>query len=293
METHSVQINDIELAKDIKEKIKEQRERNHITQIDISNKLYKTRQYFSNIESTKGENATKLPLLLDFIRICQILNITPDYLLGFQPIENTDVYKVSQYMNMCEESIVQLKNEIKKREFIDYLLKSNELDIILNEIPQLKIETIAYIRPLYTIYTETIIQSMNKHFDEFVTHHFYTDITYNHVRDDIDSYYTEKQFDYQKISLLLTDEGLTYYNHLSLEKYDKTFDCLDFNTKKKFFLDTFVEDYLEFKMKEFEHQKRWENIKETLPALINKYIDEKIVEFDQQARKYAQNHKNQ
>lgn len=74
----------------MKEKIKAQRETHHIAQINISNELYKTRQYFSNIDSTKEDNAMKLPILLDFIRLYQILNINPDYILEFQPIENRD-----------------------------------------------------------------------------------------------------------------------------------------------------------------------------------------------------------
>lgn len=44
----------------MKEKMKAQRETRYIAQINISNELYKTRQYFSNIDSPKGDNAIKL-----------------------------------------------------------------------------------------------------------------------------------------------------------------------------------------------------------------------------------------
>lgn len=60
----------------------------------------------------------------------------------------------------------------------------------------MKIETIAFIRPLYTIYTETITVVINK------------------------------QSNHYEISLLISNEGLTYYHNLSLEKHNITFDCM-------------------------------------------------------------------
>ena len=89
------------------ERIRELREKNHLTQSELAKKLYITR---SSINA--WEMAVSIPSTEKIADLCSILHTTANYLLG---IDNEELLPLDRYTAEEKELLYQLTNYFDKK----------------------------------------------------------------------------------------------------------------------------------------------------------------------------------
>ena len=97
-------------------RIKTRRKELHIKQAEFAERLNISNNHLSSIE-----NGRQKPSLDTFIKICNLLNVTPDYLL----LGNMHAYNLPQdiidKLRLCTQADIELA-----RDFIELLVKRNK-----------------------------------------------------------------------------------------------------------------------------------------------------------------------
>lgn len=97
-------------------RIKTRRKELHIKQAEFAERLNISNNHMSSIE-----NGRQKPSLDTFIKICNLLNVTPDYLL----LGNMHAYNLPQdiidKLRLCTQADIELA-----RDFIELLVKRNK-----------------------------------------------------------------------------------------------------------------------------------------------------------------------
>lgn len=108
---------------DMGNRIKTRRKELRIKQAGLAEELNISNNHMSSIE-----NGRQKPSLDTFIRICNILNVTPDYLL----LGSMHAYNIPQdiidKLRLCNQSDIELA-----RDFVEILVKRNEKKHIINQ----------------------------------------------------------------------------------------------------------------------------------------------------------------
>lgn len=108
---------------DMGNRIKTRRKELRIKQAELAEKLNISNNHMSSIE-----NGRQKPSLDTFIRICNILNVTPDYLL----LGSMHAYNIPQdiidKLRLCNQSDIELT-----RDFVEILVKRNEKRHIIDQ----------------------------------------------------------------------------------------------------------------------------------------------------------------
>lgn len=108
---------------DMGNRIKTRRKELRIKQAKLAEELNISNNHMSSIE-----NGRQKPSLDTFIRICNILNVTPDYLL----LGSMHAYNIPQdiidKLRLCNQSDIELA-----RDFVEILVKRNEKKHIIDQ----------------------------------------------------------------------------------------------------------------------------------------------------------------
>lgn len=92
---------------ELHERIKATRIRKSLSQKTIAEKLGITQAGYSQIESGKYPNM-KIETL---VRICEILDVSPDYLLAFSDYENSELTRIDLFYKDATDFIIDLEED--------------------------------------------------------------------------------------------------------------------------------------------------------------------------------------
>lgn len=107
-----------------KESLKKIRKERNYTQEQLAEKLNFQRTTIANWERIE-ENST-VPSLADFLRICNLFDVDPNYLLGGTTIESNNNEQISEAIGLSTSNIRKLKENDDTSKFINFLLHSDE-----------------------------------------------------------------------------------------------------------------------------------------------------------------------
>ena len=92
---------------------------------------------WANWESTSSKNISRLPQLEDFVLICENADVSADYLIGKKHINLNDTRLISDILNLSEGSIFLLKENHSINKLLDYLLKSEKMNDLIEKIDKI------------------------------------------------------------------------------------------------------------------------------------------------------------
>lgn len=108
---------------DMGNRIKIRRKELRIKQAELAEELNISNNHISSIE-----NGRQKPSLDTFIRICNILNVTPDYLLLGSMHAYNIPHDIIDKLRLCNQSDIELA-----RDFVEILVKRNEKKHIIDQ----------------------------------------------------------------------------------------------------------------------------------------------------------------
>lgn len=183
MSKYSYDFNDI--IDEIKERLREARINAGYTQEELAKGLYVGRTAVTMWEkSDKKEDGKKcgtLPSIDNMYRICNILNVDMDYLLGASDIKSQDTKTIAETLNIREETVNTLKYNFEYGAIIDNILDENIVDVKILEEIQNRIKQIGrnflLEEVLTTSFSSDFIKILRRYFNDFYFSTFPMDIS--------------------------------------------------------------------------------------------------------------------
>lgn len=156
-----------------KKRLQEARKKKGYTQDDFAEKcMFKSRSSVGNWESPKQP---ALPDLRDLVKICGLLDVDPNFLLGVSEVESTSDQAISEVIGLSRKNVNQLRTQKDVSRWIGHLMSCAELGELLRRMKQ-----ICYYEVLSeaqeTTFTAEALKKIQKAFDAFYRNTFPLDM---------------------------------------------------------------------------------------------------------------------
>lgn len=184
----------------------------------------------SSVGNWESMRSNSIPTLENFVAVCNVLQVDPNYLLGVSDFPSEENHAISNAIGLTEENVQQMRDSTETSRFVDFILSSPELKELLYRIKQ-----ICYYGMISeaqeTTFTPDALMRIQKAYNEFFHNVFPLDMNAEQF-----AQYIQKEFKWQpeKISIdeyifsVITDNE---YNNIlfdhpgfeektDLEKYD-------------------------------------------------------------------------
>lgn len=295
MYTHT-NINENDLILTIKKNIKDYRRNAHLTQTDLAKALTlgpetKSHTSVSNWENTtKTELYTTLPSLIQFIEICDILDVDFDHMVGKCSVTSQTNAEIADILNTKEDTIYSMKLNNSYGPLIDNLIHPNTsdgIDPLLNVIN--KLITHGILEDVLTVnFTSKLIKDIRSKFDKWISLCLVDEISYESYVDflskNLGNIKTMSPGEY--VDKYFLDEGKNY-----LECGYESFADSAVKEQRAFIIDAIASISYDYLLKENLKYIYINRAKEILWDRIENYIDQQIEEFHKNAKAYARTHK--
>lgn len=117
-----------------KDKIKNGRNQMGLSQDEFAAELgFKTRTSLANWESASGP----LPTLEQLVKICRVLKVDPNYMLGETDFTSQNDHTIAQAIRLTDNNVRKLRTSTADSRLIDHLLSSAEWPAVLQRIKQI------------------------------------------------------------------------------------------------------------------------------------------------------------
>lgn len=126
---------------------------------------YTDRSRVANWESQKSGT---LFHLCDFTKICNLLDVDPNYLLGVSDDKSTNDKEISNAINISAENVTMLRNHPYTGHFLNFILSSDKLKQLLKNIEEIYLYHInPSSMPLDKIFSPLAYQRLKKAFYKY------------------------------------------------------------------------------------------------------------------------------
>lgn len=155
---------------------------------------FSSRSSVGNWESVKSNS---IPTLENFVAVCNVLQVDPNYLLGVNDFPSEENHAISKVIGIAEDNVLQMRTDKEASSFIDFILSAAELSELLRRIKQ-----ICYYGMISeaqeTTFTPEALKRIQTAFDEFYRNVFPLDMNIDRF-----AQYIQKEFKWQpeKISI--------------------------------------------------------------------------------------------
>lgn len=291
-----IKINEEELINTIKVNIKIYRDKASLTQTDLANELHlgnntKSHTSVSNWENTTNNKlSTTLPSLIQFIKLCDILDVDFYHMIGKSSVSSQTNAQIADTLNTKEDTIYEMKHNNSYGPLIDNIVQPNESDgndQLLNIIG--KLITHGILEDVLTVnFTPQLIKDIRSKFDNWMSLCLADEISYesymNFLSRNLSNIRTMSPSEY--INKYFLDEAKSY-----LECGYKPFTDSTKEEQRTFVIDTIASISYDYLLKENLKFIYVNRAKEILWDRIENYIDQQIEEFHKNAKEYALTHK--
>lgn len=130
----------------------------------------------SSIGNWESQKSTALPTLENFVSVCKLLDVDPNFMLGVSDIPSENDVAISNVIGLSSDNVNQLRNNKSISDFINYILSSAELNELVKRIEQ--ICHYGYISEAQeTTFAAGTLKQIQKAFDEFYRNVFPLDMS--------------------------------------------------------------------------------------------------------------------
>lgn len=258
-----------------KKRLSKARKEKNLTQKEFAKKLSIGRTSIVNWENYKS-NINTLPTLSTFTKICIILDVDPNYLLGVSEIKCENDDEISKATGLSVDNIKLLKENKYCNGLIDYFLSSDEASNIIERIK--KICYLEYIsQALETSFSKNICNKIDKAFSKFSEEVFPLDMTKN------------KFIDYLRKEIVLkSNEDIDYFIRESITESEfnnvivNIYDDFESHTKEEKYnilIEYIAECAYDYKMSSSNIELSKYKISTSIFNIVDKYIESKVSNF--------------
>lgn len=261
--------------KNFKERLSLSRKNKSLTQEDLADKFNITRGSIANWENFKSKSNI-FPTLPTFTKICSVLDVDPNYLLGVSEIRSQNDDEISKATGLSIENIKLLKENKYCNGLIDYFLSSDEASNIIEMIK--KICYFGYIsQTLETSFSENICNIINKAFTKFSEDIFVLDMSQDKFID-----YLKKEIELKSInnidSFIKESIQESEYDNITKSIYSD-FNSLAKEEKYNTLIELIADYSYEYKMSSSIIELSKHKISISIFNILDKYIEAKVTEF--------------
>lgn len=179
-----------------------------------------SRSRWANWESTSDSNIGRLPQLEDFVLICENADVSADYLIGKEHINENDTRLISNMLNLSEGSIALLKENHSINKFLDYLLTSAKMQELIEKIDRIWSHNCTT-EACESLFTKPVIEKADNIFFEYKEKSDIWDITYEEYSQKLsDAFCNDKFFNTNSEDLQIYMENL-HPNFKNINKSDQ------------------------------------------------------------------------
>lgn len=257
-----------------KERLQKARKKKKYKQDDIAEALHFSSR--SSVGNWESSNSMALPSLSDFVTVCRLLDVEPNFLLGVGAVESENDQAISEVIGLTQKNVGQLRNQDDTSKFIDFLLSSAELGELLRRMKQIcYYEMISEAQE--TTFTPEALKKIQRAFDAFYRNVFPLDMNVERFAE-----YVRKEFRWTSDKVSIKDfiaAAITEneYNNILFDHPD--FESKSDEEKYEILIRDIAETSYDYMMGKPIIELAEQEITKILGVAVRGYINAEIVKF--------------
>lgn len=149
---------------EFKKRLSAARKEKNLTQQELANLLKDSDR--TRVASWESKKSKTIPKTQDIPAICKILDIDPNYLLGFSTITNENDEAIAKQLGLDSKNVRLLRNNASVSGFINYLLETPKFHALLKQIQRIYIHGF-FSESIETTFSSSAIRKLEKAFNKF------------------------------------------------------------------------------------------------------------------------------